>query len=137
MRRAAHEKPEAIERLERFRILLMEYRDIWHCAPDKQEFLNLWARSKNVEARNAAAKPSIVVSPCDRPLAAPGLTSYRCRGAYSWIMIGARNHDDAWREAQRSSDHARRETLEVWDGACYRNVIVVNDDKIHAQAIDP
>lgn len=46
MKRASHEKPEATERLERFRVLLLEYRDIWHCAPDKQEFLNLWARSR-------------------------------------------------------------------------------------------
>ena len=27
---------------------------------------------------------------CDRPLAAQGLTSYRYKGTYSWIMISAR-----------------------------------------------
>jgi hypothetical protein len=28
----------------------------------------------------------------DKPLAASGLTSYRLRGRYGWIMIGATDH---------------------------------------------
>lgn len=59
---------------------------------------------------------------CDRPLAAEGLTSYRCRGRYGWIMIGAKNDDDAFREAQRSSESAARETLQRWDGERYVDV---------------
>lgn len=56
---------------------------------------------------------------CDKPLAAKGLTSYRCKGAFGWIMIGAKDCDDAMREALRSSKHAMRETLEVFDGLKY------------------
>ena len=55
----------------------------------------------------------------ERPCAAQGLTSYRCKGRYGWIMIGAKDHDDAMREALRSSDAASRDTLEVWDGERY------------------
>ena len=55
----------------------------------------------------------------DRPLAAPCLTSYRCKGRYGWIMIGARNHDDAMAEALRSSPDAAPAGLEVWNGTRY------------------
>lgn len=55
----------------------------------------------------------------DKPLAAPGLTSYRCRSRWGWIMIGATDHDDAMREARRSSSDVQREHLEVWDGTRY------------------
>jgi hypothetical protein len=55
---------------------------------------------------------------CDMPLAAQGLISYRCKGRYGWIMIGATDHEDAFREAQRSGE-VKREDLEVWDGAAY------------------
>lgn len=56
----------------------------------------------------------------DRPLAAPGLTSYRCKGRYGWIMIGATDREDALREARRSSDSVQPETLQVWAGGQYR-----------------
>jgi len=56
---------------------------------------------------------------CDKPLAAKGLISYRCRGAYGWILIGAKDHADAMREALRSSSHADRATLQIWDGEKY------------------
>ena len=36
----------------------------------------------------------------DRPLAAKGLVSYRYRGRYGWIMIGAKDNADALREAR-------------------------------------
>lgn len=55
----------------------------------------------------------------DKPLAAPGLTSYRCKGRFGWIMIGAKDHEDALKEAHRSSDFVKPETLEVWDGEKY------------------
>ncbi len=59
----------------------------------------------------------------DRPLAITGLTSYRYRGRYGWIMIGARDHDDAVREAARSFSDGRTvatiENLQVWDGDEY------------------
>lgn len=56
----------------------------------------------------------------DRPLAARPLDSYRYRGHYGWVMIGARNDDEALREASRSSTapiHPRR--LQKWDGERY------------------
>lgn len=55
----------------------------------------------------------------EKPLAAPGLIRYRCKGVFGWIMIGALDHDEAFREALRSSDKAKRETLEVWNGKEY------------------
>jgi hypothetical protein len=53
----------------------------------------------------------------DRPLAAKGLRSYRARGRYGWIMIGARDDAEALSEARRSTDDPRG--LEVWDGSRY------------------
>ena len=50
-------------------------------------------------------------------LAAAGLTSYRAKGRYGYIMIGAHDDADAMREALRSSSAAH--DLEVWDGARY------------------
>lgn len=56
----------------------------------------------------------------NRPCAAPGLTSYRYRTTYGWIMIGATSHADALREAQRSTDSPIEfERLEVWNGEHY------------------
>lgn len=54
-----------------------------------------------------------------RPLAAAGLTSYRCKTHFGWVMIGATNDDDAMSEAKRSSFTASRENLQVWDGFHY------------------
>lgn len=59
----------------------------------------------------------------DRPMAAPGLSSYRLRSPYgSYIMIGARDHDDAMREAARSTPNPDRAALEIWDGSRYVKV---------------
>ena len=63
----------------------------------------------------------------DRPLAAHGLKSYRCAsggttllgGKKSWVMIGATDDEDAFKQALRSSFKCRREDLEVWDGEKY------------------
>lgn len=55
----------------------------------------------------------------NQPLAAEGLTSYRCKGAFGWIMIGGTDPDDAMREARRSYGKADRADLEVWNGRQY------------------
>lgn len=58
----------------------------------------------------------------DRPLAAHGLVSYRCRSPFGWIMIGARDKADAIVQAMRSSQRADLSTLEVWTGARYESL---------------
>jgi hypothetical protein len=56
----------------------------------------------------------------DRPCAIAGLTSYRYRGRYGWIMIGADSTDGALREAIRSTNaEAVRSNLAVWNGSEY------------------
>lgn len=56
----------------------------------------------------------------DKPLAAPGLKSYRYKGRYDWIMIGAKDEADALCEAGRScADAIHRCLLEEWDGERY------------------
>lgn len=74
-------------------------------------------RARETEQRIVSA--SSYESTHDRPMAAKGLISYRCRGIFGWIMIGAHDHEDAFREALRSSGAAKRETLEIWDGTRY------------------
>lgn len=60
------------------------------------------------------------MSLCNRPLAAPGLISYRAKSPYGgYVMIGARDHADALREAQRSNPAISADALEVWNGARY------------------
>ena len=56
----------------------------------------------------------------DKPCAAHELISYRARGRYGYIMIGARDDADALREAHRSTDQPT--DLRVWDGAEYVRV---------------
>lgn len=52
----------------------------------------------------------------ERPCAAPGLISYRYRGRFGWVMIGATGVDDALRHAERSIEGAAEiGRLEVWD----------------------
>ena len=78
-----------------------------------------------VRARGSASRPPepATLPPFyDRPCAAAPLVSYRCRGNYGWIMIGAKDDADAWQEALRSSEFAKRETLEVWGGEQYQRV---------------
>lgn len=54
----------------------------------------------------------------NRPCAVAGLTSYRYRGRYGFVMIGARDDDDAIREAGRSIDGPPDPTrLELWDAS--------------------
>ena len=59
-----------------------------------------------------------------KPLADHGLTSYRYRGRYGWIMIGAKDDTDALREARRSTDYpVTLDKLEIWNGFEYVPVI--------------
>lgn len=59
----------------------------------------------------------------NRPLATRGLTSYRYKGRWGWIMIGARDHADALREATRSTDERVDPTkLQIWNGTEYAQV---------------
>ena len=60
----------------------------------------------------------------NRPLAEKGLTSYRAKlpSSANHIMIGAKNHEDALREARRSNGSVKPEHLEVWDGGSYKPV---------------
>ena len=53
----------------------------------------------------------------DRPLASAGLTSYRCKGRYGYVMIGAGSHAQAVGEAYRSTPNPRN--LEVWTAGGY------------------
>lgn len=51
----------------------------------------------------------------DKPLAVAPLISYRLPSQYGYCMIGARDADDAMREAARSVRNPRRDLLQVWD----------------------
>jgi hypothetical protein len=55
----------------------------------------------------------------NKPMAAYGLISYRIKGRYGFIMIGARDHNDAWNQALRSSKYLERKNLEIWNGKEY------------------
>lgn len=50
----------------------------------------------------------------DQPCAQAPWTSYRLRGPFGCIMIGAMNADEALEEAERSTATPFREYLEVW-----------------------
>lgn len=52
----------------------------------------------------------------NRPMAAPGLISYRYTGRYGYVMIGAGDDADALNEASRSIDGKPDPAkLERWD----------------------
>ena len=59
----------------------------------------------------------------NKPMAIKGLTSYRYKGRYGFIMIGATDNTKALKEAQRStSDKVSIDNLEVWNGSQYERV---------------
>jgi hypothetical protein len=58
-------------------------------------------------------------APQDQPMAGEGLTSYRMKSPYGYVMIGAKDPADAMREASRSTDNPNPADLEVWDGQKY------------------
>ena len=60
----------------------------------------------------------------DKPMAADGLISYRYKGRYGWIMIGASTDTDALSQAQLSaSDLVTPDRLERWNGHRYTGVL--------------
>lgn len=60
----------------------------------------------------------------DKPLADKGLISYRYRGRYGWVMIGAKNDQDALNEAKRSiGETPDISKLQVWKDGKYIFVI--------------
>jgi len=62
----------------------------------------------------------------NRPLAAKGLTSFRYKGRYGFVMIGATNTEDALREARRSvTGPATINNLDIWDAETARYLPVV------------
>lgn len=66
----------------------------------------------------------IPISLENKPLASHGLTSYRYKGRYGFVMIGAKDDEDALREAQRSLtwDKATLDKLQRWDGKAYQPI---------------
>ena len=59
----------------------------------------------------------------DKPCAISSLISYRYKGRYGWIMIGAKDNADALKEAQRStSDKVTAENLQIWNQTQYQGV---------------
>jgi hypothetical protein len=58
----------------------------------------------------------------NKPMAAHGLISYRYKGRYGWIMIGAKDDLDALNEAKRSTQGVIIDNLEIWNGKQYQGV---------------
>ena len=69
----------------------------------------------------------------DRPLAAPGLLSFRCKGNHNWIMIGAKDQADALVQAKRSCEEARECNLQTWNGLAYEPCPVEDVHLLKAQ----
>lgn len=61
----------------------------------------------------------------DVPLAVKGFTSYRYKGLFDWVMIGAKDHADALVQAERSlcGKRAVLEELQIWSVTEYVPVI--------------
>lgn len=64
----------------------------------------------------------------DAPMAIKGLISYRYRGLFGWVMIGAKDDADALVQAKRSlcGGRAVLDKLQVWSGTEY---VDVQDDR--------
>jgi metal-responsive CopG/Arc/MetJ family transcriptional regulator len=83
-------------------------------------------RKRQIAAKKRAANPSTV----HKPVASKGFISYRYKGPYGYIMIGATDDDDALKEARRSSSKpVTIENLEIWDGKKYVPVFKNNPRK--------
>ena len=68
-------------------------------------------------------KLKAMINITDKPLADKGLISYRYKGTYGYIMIGAHDDKDALHEAARSSSFpVIIDKLEIWDGEKYTPV---------------
>lgn len=75
----------------------------------------------------------------NKPMASKGLTSYRYKGPYGYIMIGAKDHKDALSEAARSlsSGSPSRHNLEIWFNDRYISVAIVLDDNPYDTLNEP
>jgi hypothetical protein len=61
-----------------------------------------------------------------RPCAGAGLISFRYKGSYGFVMIGAANTEDALREARRSvTGPATVNNLDIWNAEAARYLPVV------------
>lgn len=82
--------------------------------------------------KNKANRPS------DRPLAAPGLKSFRYQGRYGSVMIGAKDRADALREAARSIDgEPVPENLQEWSEGKYISVNQQAAEEVLKDYADP
>lgn len=81
------------------------------------------ALSRAVNRAIAEGAPRFVeIGYWERPCAAAGLESFRYRGPFGWIMIGAKDTADALKEAARSTDAAIEPgKLERWNGKAYES----------------
>lgn len=64
----------------------------------------------------------------NKPLASAPFVSYRCKSRYGFVMIGAKSHADAWKEAARST--SQPSDLEMWDGTSYVPAVPSNDPQL-------
>lgn len=86
-----------------------------------------------------AVKPTAPIDPTTQPLAIAGLNSYRYKGRYGYMMIGANGEDEALREAERgmsSGLQASLETLEKWVDGRYVPVKINMLDKFEQAQIE-
>lgn len=72
-----------------------------------------------------------------RPLAAPGLISYRCKNRHGWTMIGASDDLDAMAQAKRSDSDAKVEDLQVWNGTAYQDCVAQESPSMKDQQMKP
>lgn len=60
----------------------------------------------------------------DKPMASAPWKSYRYKGRYGFIMIGAMNDQEALSEAQRSESEANDiKRLQRWNGSEYEDCV--------------
>jgi uncharacterized short protein YbdD (DUF466 family) len=83
---------------------------------NKESFDREFMEKKGILKKEINKRSSKKENFTDKPMAASGLKSYRYKGRYGHIMIGAKDHDDAVNEAKRSTrDNVSHENLEMWD----------------------
>lgn len=71
-------------------------------------------------AERAEAHRVAIKTAYDKPMARPGLISYRYPDRHGgWIMIGAKDNAHALKEARRRRDNVVYEKLEIWTGCEY------------------
>lgn len=81
-----------------------------------------WLENAYAQRKGAAQGRRGMTPTHERPCAISGLISYRLKGPYGYILIGAVDHADAMREAERSTSDPCRPALEIWDTAAGRYV---------------